>query len=353
VIDPAAARLLAPLERLEDACAHELEALFEALDAALGRPTRALAERFARTIAARMDAAHEVGKRWQIAELGLEAKSVATFTRDKQEFIGAQGGALIARIDAEQRARVQAILAEASRLGLSPAAVARDLAKIVPGIGLRSARDRAEAIARTELHNAATWAAEQEALRLKQRGADLVKVWTATMDFRTRPAHRRANGQVRELHDTFSVGGTRMSRPGDPRGGVGNVARCRCIARHLSRAQIDDDRGRRAASIAPALTTRVGRFDVLDARAAELDPPLAARVLESATQRAQGRPVAVARPEMGETVAAALQRVRDLAMVAAPAEAQGGPAAFLATQPIAQTWSQMTAELAAAMEPTP
>lgn len=89
---------------------------------------------------------------------------------------------------------------------------------------------RAQTIAITETHNAATFA-NFESARLMDEDLELglKKVWLAAEDARTRPAHRAANKQERAMDEKFNVGGALMMRPGDPAGGANNVVRCRCV----------------------------------------------------------------------------------------------------------------------------
>lgn len=54
------------------------------------------------------------------------------------------------------------------------------------------------------------------------------KIWIATDDARTRPAHREADGQRVPLEDPFSVGGFDMMFPGDPTAPANLVIQCRC-----------------------------------------------------------------------------------------------------------------------------
>lgn len=89
--------------------------------------------------------------------------------------------------------------------------------------------NRATVVARTEAQGAvnsgqfAAGLAEQ--LRTRER---YDKTWLATMDGRTRPEHREADGQRVPLTEPFEVGGARLAYPGDPLGPPGLVIQCRC-----------------------------------------------------------------------------------------------------------------------------
>ncbi len=58
------------------------------------------------------------------------------------------------------------------------------------------------------------------------------KEWVAIIDKRTRPAHINANGQTKNINEDFLVDGERLSYPSDPRGSIGNIARCRCTVNY-------------------------------------------------------------------------------------------------------------------------
>lgn len=88
--------------------------------------------------------------------------------------------------------------------------------------------NRAKVIARTETNRA--WNAGQLAAAqyYEPTSSRWVKVWDTDVDGHERPAHKRAEGQVRSLSDTFQVGGEDLRFPGDPAGRPENVINCRC-----------------------------------------------------------------------------------------------------------------------------
>lgn len=214
----------------------------------------------------------------------LERKDVQTFRAARIDWARRQGAAMAVGLTASMRRRVADILAAGLKADLTPDQLRRQIREIIPALPGIDAQRRAELIARTELHNAATWAQAHEAKSLAARGAHLVKVWTATMDNRTRRAHRQANGQVREINQDFSVGGARMSRPGDPRGGAHNCVRCRCVCRYIPRGYVAEDRQRRAADmIRVAKRQPAAAFiDEIAAMTELMDPGLAAVVRRDA-----------------------------------------------------------------------
>ena len=57
----------------------------------------------------------------------------------------------------------------------------------------------------------------------------MLKKWVATNDARTRSTHSAASGQIVDMDEDFTVGGTPMGFAGDSRGGAKNVINCRCV----------------------------------------------------------------------------------------------------------------------------
>ena len=89
---------------------------------------------------------------------------------------------------------------------------------------------RAAMIARTETHNAATFASKESAADAERElEVRLVKFWLPTRDDRTRPEHLAMTGHPPiPLDALFDVGGEPMDRPGDPAGSAENTIACRC-----------------------------------------------------------------------------------------------------------------------------
>ena len=104
------------------------------------------------------------------------------------------------------------------------------IAKLVSDNFLGMSRSRAALIARTETHNAASFANDSYHLMLQEdTGIKMLKRWVATIDDRTRPTHSEASGQIVDMSEDFMVGGVPMKYAGDSRGGAKNVINCRCI----------------------------------------------------------------------------------------------------------------------------
>lgn len=129
-----------------------------------------------------------------------------------------------------------------------PAEVSRGIASSLPYIDIarninnasKSGLYNAYRIARTEGHRiqqAATYDAQKAA---KARGADVVKQWDSTLDGRTRPTHRKLDGQIREVDEPFEMDGKKAMMPGDF-GRPEEDINCRCVSLTRARWALDDD----------------------------------------------------------------------------------------------------------------
>tara|TARA_B100000900_G_scaffold409297_1_gene424969 strand:+ start:753 stop:1424 length:672 start_codon:yes stop_codon:yes gene_type:complete len=90
---------------------------------------------------------------------------------------------------------------------------------------------RSALIARTETHNAASFANHSYHKTIKDDlGMKMMKKWVPVNDGRTRDAHRAmASKDAIDMDEDFIVGGEPMGYAGDPRGLAKNVINCRCV----------------------------------------------------------------------------------------------------------------------------
>ncbi len=99
----------------------------------------------------------------------------------------------------------------------------KKLLEACDGIYDNMSKTRAETIARTESCSSVNYGAKET---YKSEGIEK-KDWLSTPDDRTRDAHRDVKGPV-GIDEDFTVGGEKLSYPGDPKGSAGNVIDCRC-----------------------------------------------------------------------------------------------------------------------------
>lgn len=115
---------------------------------------------------------------------------------------------------------VKRVIDKGVEQGLSEKEIAKDIKE---SFFSEISEHRARTIARTEVHNAASWGMQNGA---EESGLNLVREWVAVMDERTREDHAEADGQKRGMDEPFDVGGESVDYPGD--GSVENSINCRC-----------------------------------------------------------------------------------------------------------------------------
>ena len=106
--------------------------------------------------------------------------------------------------------------------------------------GFNRAYNNSIRIVRTEGHRIQIQSAMDAQRHAKEKGADIVKQWDATMDGKTRPLHRMLDGQIKEIDDDFEIGRKTVSAPGmfnDP----AEDCNCRCALLQRARWALDDD----------------------------------------------------------------------------------------------------------------
>lgn len=93
-------------------------------------------------------------------------------------------------------------------------------------------------IARTEGQRIRNTASYEAQVKAKEKGADIVKQWCATLDGRTRGSHRHLDGKIVEIDEKFKIGNKSAMFPGDF-GDPAEDCNCRCCI--LQRAKWDLD----------------------------------------------------------------------------------------------------------------
>ncbi len=138
-------------------------------------------------------------------------------------YIDEFGAAKVQQISETTRDRVLRVIAAGEAAGLANNEIA---AQIVEKTGGSIARSRAQTIATTETHAAATFGSDAA---VEATGLTVTRVWLAAEDDRTRPSHAAADGQRRAKDKPFRVGGALLDRPGDPNAPASETIRCRCV----------------------------------------------------------------------------------------------------------------------------
>lgn len=139
---------------------------------------------------------------------------------------------LYSRLGKDTKVLSRQIAGEISR-GISNAAMYSEIARNIAGYAGIS-KNKAMRIARTEAHRIQCKATADAQWKAKEKGADVVKQWDASLDDKTRDTHRQLDGQIRELDEVFEVQGKTAMMPG----GFGDPAEdCNCRCALLQRAR--------------------------------------------------------------------------------------------------------------------
>ena len=131
------------------------------------------------------------------------------------------------------RKKISGEISRGISTGMMYSEIARNVASYA-GIS----KNKAMRIARTEGHRIQERATMDAHVKAKSKGADIVKVWSAALDSRTRDSHRDVDGEIREVEETFSNG---LLYPGDPDGKPEEVINCRCRCNSKARWLLGSD----------------------------------------------------------------------------------------------------------------
>ena len=145
---------------------------------------------------------------------------------------------LYSRLGKDTKVLSRQIAGEISR-GISNAAMYLEIARNIAGYAGIS-KNKAMRIARTEAHRIQCKATADAQWKAKEKGADVVKQWDASLDDKTRDTHRQLDGQIRELDEVFEVQGKTAMMPG----GFGDPAEdcnCRCALLQRARCALGND----------------------------------------------------------------------------------------------------------------
>lgn len=152
-------------------------------------------------------------------QLGL-GKSKASFLDVMQGFIARNAYKKSKYVTETSHNIVKSVIADGFNNGISQNEIAKSLKEHFIG---DIADNRARTIARTEVHDAATYGMQSAA---EESDINLLREWVAVEDERTRPAHAEADGQQVAMDQPFEVGGELIDRPGA--GTPENAINCRC-----------------------------------------------------------------------------------------------------------------------------
>lgn len=139
--------------------------------------------------------------------------------------------------------KITAQISRGVATGMSYSQMAQQLAGYT-----KTGYNNAVRITRTEGHRIQQESTMDACYAARERGADVVKQWDATMDANTRESHQMVDGEVRALDEKFSNG---LMYPGDPSGSAAEVINCRCVLLQRAKWALDQkelDRLKKRAS---------------------------------------------------------------------------------------------------------
>lgn len=150
------------------------------------------------------------------------------FEQSIQQYINLWATDKVTLISDTTKEQMSRLIANGLSEELSGAEIAKSIRTQIPVISAI----RAETIARTEVHAAASYANQSAA---EATNIEMDKEWIAFIDGREREAHRQADGQTVPMNEDFTVDGESLAYPGDPSGSAGNVINCRCVVGYIPR----------------------------------------------------------------------------------------------------------------------
>ena len=163
--------------------------------------------------------------------LTLDAKQ-SRFERIIQQYVLIYGSQKISLITNTTRRLITQIIATNIAEGIALPAIASQIKEFMRGA---FTRNRSRIIARTETHNASSYA--NHIITKEQNVPNQQKRWISTNDGRTRSHHSNLNGTTIPIDEDFIVPyrgiNYRMSYPSDPRGGPANIINCRCVLAYI------------------------------------------------------------------------------------------------------------------------
>lgn len=163
-----------------------------------------------------------------LTQIAANAKK-DSFLEQQRAFIKLQGLAKAKGINETTIKKLQKTISNGIEMGKSQDEIADLIKDALVGVS----EWRAQTIARTEVHTAASWAQQETA---KRTGSEMAREWCAVEDDRTRDTHREADGQVVGMDEPFIVGDSQLDFPGDPNGPPEETINCRCAVRYVPKS---------------------------------------------------------------------------------------------------------------------
>jgi phage putative head morphogenesis protein, SPP1 gp7 family len=186
-------------------------AAFKAIKQTEAEWVRLFVATYSRTISDFREYLHE--------QLGV-IKSKSRFTEYAKQWVATQAYLKSTYVTQTNHEIVKRVITAGVENGSSEVEIAKN---IKDHFKSQAAIGRARTIARTEVHNAASFGMQNAA---EESQLNLTREWVSVIDDRTREDHADADGQVRGMDEPFDIGGEAVDFPGD--GSPENSINCRC-----------------------------------------------------------------------------------------------------------------------------
>jgi len=179
---------------------------------------------------------------------GIFRKGAETiFEENLEEFVALWAANEVVEIVNTTKLKIRRVVMRGLQEGLNPRQIAEKIKDTIGDLPVSvrvgdrrisrviTARNRAQMIARTEVHNAQNYGNEQAAIAT---GGNFLKEWVTASDDRVRDSHLAAESRYSDsgipLADLYQVGRVKLLYPGDPNATGENVAseiiNCRCFS---------------------------------------------------------------------------------------------------------------------------
>ncbi len=164
----------------------------------------------------------------QVDKLEKAVEMDATFQASMESWVQTTTAQKVTQINGATKRAIQKRIQKGVDAGMGYKEIATSVRKL-KGI---TTNYRAGMIARTETHGAFNYATDKA---VEGTGRSYTRVWSSSLDSRTRAAHLRANRQRRKQGVPFDVWSEHLMFPGDPGGSAKNIINCRCALTYSRR----------------------------------------------------------------------------------------------------------------------
>ena len=166
----------------------------------------------------------EKGSKFNTQYTLYDAQTVERLMRDKPDLLPRKAAVNIPKDEQWNKQHINSAVLQGILQGKSNDDIAKDLATTITTMSHTSAIRNA----RTMTTSAENGGRIDSYKRAESMGINMLQVWVATLDGRTRHEHIQLDGQKRKVGEPFVVDGYKIDFPGDPSAEPFLVYNCRC-----------------------------------------------------------------------------------------------------------------------------